>query len=80
MSLVGPRPYAVEEITLLSSYPEILDSTPGITGPWQVAGRNAILPQVRIALDVKYVADITLAGDLRCLLATLKCLVRADGR
>jgi exopolysaccharide production protein ExoY len=80
MSLVGPRPYAVEEIALLSSYPEILDSAPGITGPWQVAGRNEIPPQVRIALDVKYVANITLAQDLRCLLATLKCLVRADGQ
>ena len=80
MSLVGPRPYAVEEIALLSSYPEILDSTPAITGPWQVAGRNEIPPQVRIALDVKYVANITLAQDLRYVLATLKCLVRADGQ
>jgi len=80
MSLVGPRPYAVEEIALLSSHPEILDSTPAITGLWQVAGRNNSPPQVRIALDVKYVANITLAQDLRYLLATLECLVRADGQ
>jgi lipopolysaccharide/colanic/teichoic acid biosynthesis glycosyltransferase len=80
MSLVGPRPYAVEEIALLSSYPEILDSTPAITGPWQVAGRNNIPPQVRIALDAKYVANITFAQDLRYVLATLRCLARADGQ
>jgi lipopolysaccharide/colanic/teichoic acid biosynthesis glycosyltransferase len=81
MSLVGPRPYAVEEkIIILSSHPEVLDSTPAITGPWQVAGRNALLPWQRVALDSKYVANITVTQDLRYLLATLDCLVRADGR
>ena len=80
MSLVGPRPYAVEEAALLSSHPEILDSRPALTGPWQVAGRNDLSPRLRIALDAQYVANVTLAQDLRYLAMTLKCLLRADGR
>lgn len=80
MSLVGPRPYAVEEADLLSSHPEILDSRPALTGPWQVAGRNDLSPRLRIALDAYYVANVTLAQDLRYLAMTLKCLLRANGR
>jgi exopolysaccharide production protein ExoY len=80
MSLVGPRPYAVEEAALLSSHPEILDSRPALTGPWQVAGRNDLSPRLRIALDAQYVTNVTLAQDLRYLAMTLKCLIRANGR
>jgi exopolysaccharide production protein ExoY len=80
MSLVGPRPYAVEEATLLSSHPEILDARPALTGPWQVAGRNDLSPRLRIALDAQYVTNVTLAQDLRYLVMTVKSLLRANGR
>jgi exopolysaccharide production protein ExoY len=79
MSLVGPRPYAVGEVGLLSGRPEILMLTPAVTGPWQVRGRNGLPAKTRIALDAQYVSDITLAGDLRYLVATLKCLACANG-
>jgi exopolysaccharide production protein ExoY len=80
MSLVGPRPYAVEEAALLSSHPEILHSRPALTGPWQVAGRNDLSPRLRITLDAQYVTNVTLAQDLRYLAMTFKCLLRANGR
>jgi exopolysaccharide production protein ExoY len=80
MSLVGPRPYAVEEAALLSSHPEILDVRPALTGPWQVAGRNDLSPRLRIALDAQYVTNVTLAQDLRYLVMTVKSLLRANGR
>ena len=80
MSLVGPRPYAVEEAALLSSHPEILDSRPALTGPWQVAGRNDLSPRLRIALDARYVTNVTLAQDVRYLVMTMKSLFRANGR
>lgn len=80
MSLVGPRPYAAEEMALLSGHPQILEATPALTGPWQVGGRDELPPQVRVALDAQYEAGITLAGDLRYLLATVRCVVRANGR
>lgn len=80
MSMVGPRPYAVEEASLLSSHPEILDARPALTGPWQVAGRNDLSPRLRIALDAQYVRSVTLAQDLRYLAMTLVCLLQANGR
>jgi exopolysaccharide production protein ExoY len=79
MSLVGPRPYAVGERGLLSEHPEILTLTPAVTGPWQVRGRNGLPSKTRIALDAEYVANIRLGGDLRYLVATLKCLACANG-
>jgi lipopolysaccharide/colanic/teichoic acid biosynthesis glycosyltransferase len=80
MSLVGPRPYAAMERELVSPHPEIFECSPGITGPWQVRGRNRLPPQVRVALDLEYVAHVGLTQDLWHVLATMKCLIRPDGR
>jgi len=80
MSLVGPRPYAVEEAALLSSNLEILDSRPALTGPWQVAGRNDLSPRLRITLDAQYVTNVTLAQDVQYLVMTVTSLLRANGR
>jgi exopolysaccharide production protein ExoY len=80
MSLVGPRPYAAAERALVLSHPEILECPPGVTGPWQVRGRNKLSPQVRLALDVEYAGHVGLLRDLRHLLATVRCLIRPDGR
>ena len=79
MSLVGPRPYAVEEAPLLSRRREILLLTPGLTGPWQVQGRNELPVSQRIELDADYAAGLRLGRDLRYLLATANCLVRPNG-
>lgn len=80
MSLVGPRPYAAAERALVLPHPEILEWSPGVTGPWQVRGRNRLSPQVRIALDVEYAGHVGPLRDLRLLLATVRCLIRPDGR
>lgn len=80
MTLVGPRPYAVEERDLVAPYPEILSMTPGVTGPWQVRGRSELPPEARIALDLRYVTRIRFGRDLRYMLATLDCLMRPNGQ
>ncbi len=80
MTLVGPRPYAVEEKDLVAPYPEILSMTPGVTGPWQVRGRSELPPEARIALDVRYATHVTIGRDLRYMLATLDCLMRPNGQ
>lgn len=80
MSLVGPRPYAACERELVRPHPEILECSPGVTGPWQVRGRNKLPPQVRVALDIEYAAHVGVVRDLWHLLATVKCLIRPDGR
>lgn len=71
MSLVGPRPSLPWEVAL---YP--LEQRgrhacpPGITGLWQVSGRNRLpIPQM-LALDMQYVATRTLLGDIKILMRT----------
>lgn len=73
MSLVGPRPYFMAE---LNPYPDtrraICSVLPGVTGPWQVAGRNSLSPTVRMELDVEYTSKVTFMTDLEYLVHTLK--------
>jgi len=78
MSVVGPRPMYQEEVDrYLKAYPDgkkyikqILKIRPGITGIWQVSGRNDISFEKRILLDVKYSKEINLVRDLKILLKT----------
>jgi lipopolysaccharide/colanic/teichoic acid biosynthesis glycosyltransferase len=72
MSLVGPRPVVTEE---LERYGEarsiVLTARPGITGAWQVSGRNDVDYAERVALDVAYVAQRTFLGDVLIIVRTL---------
>ncbi len=80
MSLVGPRPYFLEELIAAPSVLGVVCSVkPGLTGPWQVGGRNRLLPDERIELDRQYVRDVSASSDLRYLLSTASCILRMDG-
>jgi lipopolysaccharide/colanic/teichoic acid biosynthesis glycosyltransferase len=80
MSLVGPRPlptayvgrYDAEQIRRL-------DAKPGITGWAQVNGRNSSEWPERLALDVWYVDNASLALDLKILVKTIKTAISRDG-
>lgn len=80
MSLVGPRPALPEEV---AAYPapamERLAVLPGITGPWQVAGRADLGFDEMVALDVAYVRRAGLGTDLRILLATVRAVASGRG-
>lgn len=72
MSIVGPRPLLVEYLDRYT--PEQArrhDVKPGITGLVQVSGRNALAWEEKLALDVQYVRQRTLALDVRILARTL---------
>ncbi|TMG55534.1 MAG: sugar transferase [Chloroflexi bacterium] len=80
MSLVGPRPdvpYAVAD------YPDRLYGRllvkPGITGLWQVSGRSRLSLQDMYRLDLDYVAEASLALDLRILARTVPAVLSRDG-
>lgn len=82
MSLVGPRPrWTTEE---LAGYGDDLDRylsvLPGLTGPWQVSGRNNLTEDERVALDLDYVRRRSLGRDLLLLLATVPVLLWPFGR
>ena len=65
MSLVGPRPITEAEMHRYGQYmPIVLSARPGMTGLWQVSGRNDVSYATRVALDVQYAFGQSLGGDL----------------
>ena len=81
MSLVGPRPVRPDE--LLSHYGESADlyksSPPGITGLWQVSGRNDLDYPTRVRLDAWYVQNQNFWGDLKLIGKTVGVVLRGEG-
>jgi Undecaprenyl-phosphate galactose phosphotransferase WbaP len=76
MSLVGPRPYLPRESEDIGkTQKEILRVTPGITGPWQVAGRNHTSFSERVHMDASYVRDWSIWLDILLLADTAWCLL-----
>ena len=77
MSLVGPRPLILEEDAHVIDWAERrLDLKPGITGIWQVLGRDGIPFEEMVKFDYVYVTSWSLGGDLRLLLRTIPIVVR----
>lgn len=65
MSVVGPRPNLISEGELFGpALPVVLQVRPGLTGLWQVSGRNRLSVEERVALDLEYATNRTLGGDL----------------
>jgi exopolysaccharide production protein ExoY len=80
MHLVGPRPVVVQEIPRYGEYKRHYFAVkPGMTGLWQVSGRNNLTYAQRVALDAHYVETRTLWMDLRILARTVSVLVTRDG-
>jgi len=73
MSLVGPRPPLPSEVELYAGHEtRRLLSKPGITGLWQVSGRSSLSWEESVRLDLSYVENWTLLGDLIIILKTGK--------
>jgi exopolysaccharide biosynthesis polyprenyl glycosylphosphotransferase len=80
MSLIGPRPALPYELEHYDNWHRRrLDAAPGITGLWQVSGRNRLSFDEMVQLDVKYLEDWSLSGDLKILIRTLPALLRVEG-
>jgi exopolysaccharide biosynthesis polyprenyl glycosylphosphotransferase len=80
MSLIGPRPGLPYEIELYQNWHRRrLEAVPGITGLWQVSGRNQLSFDEMVRLDVQYLEDWSLLGDLKILARTLPALLRGSG-
>jgi len=77
MSLVGPRPLILDEDQYVVDWARRrLDLRPGITGLWQVLGRNSIPFEDMTKLDYLYVANWSPWGDFRLMLRTIPTLFR----
>lgn len=79
MSLVGPRPLMLMEDKNVQGPARIRATVrPGITGPWQVQGRNDLSFAEMMTLDRDYVENRSLIGDLRLLVLTVPAVFRAQ--
>lgn len=80
MSLVGPRPYLLSEKEEMGEYyKDIINVKPGITGPWQVAGRSNISFEDRLKLDKEYSSIKGNKGDAIIILKTFKRVLKKEG-
>ncbi len=80
MSIVGvrpPIPYEVEEYDFKDR--RRLDMKPGITGLWQVSGRNRLTFEEMVRIDLYYIENWSLWLDLKIILLTLPAILRGDG-
>lgn len=83
MSMVGPRAYIKKELQdQAKRYPKskkniakVMQVKPGITGLWQVSGRNEISFDKRARLDAQYVMEMSLWNDLIILLKTPQAMI-----
>lgn len=80
MSLVGPRPALPDEVARYGSlYSTRLLVKPGITGPWQVSGRSDLSQEQSEFLDVSYIENWSITGDLAILAKTVMVVFRGTG-
>jgi lipopolysaccharide/colanic/teichoic acid biosynthesis glycosyltransferase len=80
MSVVGARPpipYEVEEYD--RHHRRRLEMKPGITGLWQVSGRNRLTFEEMVQIDLYYIENWSLWLDLKIILLTLPAMWRGDG-
>ncbi len=76
MSVVGPRPIVDEELMRYGPYmDEVLAVRPGLTGLWQVSGRNNLSYKKRVKLDLVYARSRSLLLDLAIMLRTFGVLL-----
>jgi exopolysaccharide production protein ExoY len=80
MALVGPRPIVEEEVPLFGvHFHHYCAVRPGITGLWQVSGRNNLSFRRRVVLDVAYVRAKCLKLDLSILMKTVPAVLWQRG-
>ncbi|MFT9243561.1 MAG: sugar transferase [Bifidobacterium aquikefiri] len=80
MSIVGPRPQRQYEVNNYSSiYTTRLLVKPGITGPWQISGRSNLSQEQSEQLDVSYIENWSITGDIVITLKTAVAIFKAVG-
>lgn len=79
MSLVGPRPIVMDEAMLYGRLADYCAVRPGLTGLWQVSGRNDVPYRRRVAMDVWLVRNLTLGVYLAILARTVPAVLSRRG-
>lgn len=80
MSLVGPRPITPSEVKFYGAHVgDYMAVRPGLTGLWQVSGRSETSYKKRVELDVRYVAERTVWGDISIMMKTIPAVLSSRG-
>ncbi len=80
MSLVGPRPALPYELEHYKDWHRRrLEAPPGITGLWQISGRNRLSFEEMVRLDIQYIQEWSLATDLKILMRTVPAMLHGEG-
>jgi len=80
MSLIGPRPALPTETHEYDDWIwRRLTVKPGMTGLWQVSGRSRLAWNEAVRLDLDYVDNVTVSGELSIAARTIGAVVRRDG-
>jgi exopolysaccharide biosynthesis polyprenyl glycosylphosphotransferase len=80
MSLVGPRPHPLDDVSFYAEQDlRRLIAKPGMTGLWQVAGRSDLTWAASIELDLLYIENWTLIGDLAIIARTFQAVIQGSG-
>jgi lipopolysaccharide/colanic/teichoic acid biosynthesis glycosyltransferase len=80
MSLVGPRPPLPSEVARYEAHVHRRFLVkPGVTGLWQVSGRSNLAWDESVRLDLRYVENWSIAGDLQILWKTMFAVIRGTG-
>ena len=81
LSLIGPRPVPKDELKRYAEASALfLSIKPGITGLWQVSGRNEISYEERIALELYYVQNWSFLLDLKIVYRTIRVMLLGKGQ
>ena len=81
MSFVGPRPIVLDEMAKYGPYQAAyLAMKPGVTGMWQVSGRNDVTYDERVQMDVDYFDRISLPLDIKLIAQTALAVVNKTGK
>jgi undecaprenyl-phosphate galactose phosphotransferase len=80
MSIVGPRPYQIDEIEHMGEYKDIVLSVrPGLTGLWQISGRSDLSFQAKLKIETWYVLNWNLWLDLFIIIRTIPAVISGKG-
>lgn len=80
MSIVGPRPVVEEELEMYGSAADLyLRSRPGLTGLWQISGRNDVSYATRVAFDTQYVTGWSFIQDVVIIAKTVPAVCLSRG-
>lgn len=80
MSLVGPRPIVDDEVHFYGhGIRDYLRVRPGLTGPWQISGRNDVGYEERVRMDRIYARTRSFGGDIQIIMKTIPAVLTQKG-